>query len=271
MANIRRVSRPVTTDTDEEGLKEEPNDSFYNTGVAQEPFPNPTPLEDLEKSHDNMSLGVISMNATLGLPDINEDIEVQSDISIVPNSAISLETERSNREYQNNSIISNVSNKPATFKDCCDQNYATDSSKSRPNENLEKEIIYVDDEEDDHIPSGQNEGGFIVAGRFDRDYRENNTASYATIESEDDEHFIARPQPEYTLDDSIEFIDCEDQGLVPTVFRGYVKEFIDDNPSKLGILFSQECGKHHMLYSGIIKIISFCKNIHIEIKQRVLA
>ena len=259
MANIRRVSRPVTTDTDEEGFKEEPNNSFYNTGVAQEPFPNPTPLEDLEKSHDNMSLGVISMNATLGLPDINEDIEVQSDISIVPNSAISLETETSNREHQNNSIVSNVPK--ATFKDCCDQNYAANSSKSRPNENLEKEIIYVDDEEDDHIPSGQNEGGFIVAGRFDRDYRENNTASYATIESEDDEHFIARPQPEYTLDDSIEFLDCEDQGLVPTVFRGYVKEFIDDNPSKLGILFSQECGKHHMLYSGIIKIISFCKKI----------
>ena len=134
MANIRRVSRPVTTDTHEDGLKEEQNDSFYNTGVAQEPFPNPTPLEDLEKSRGNMSLGVISMNATLGLPDINEDIEVQSDISIVPNSAISLETETSNREHQNNPIVSNV----ATFKDCCDQNYAADSSKCRPNENLEK-------------------------------------------------------------------------------------------------------------------------------------
>ena len=269
MANIRRVSRRVTTDSDEEGLKEEPNDSFYNTGVSQEPLPNPTPMEDLEKSHDNMSLGVISMNATLGLPDINEDIEVQSDISIVPNSAISLETETSNRENQNNPIVSNVSNKTkSTFKDLCDQNYAADSSKSRPNDNLEKEIICVDDEEDDHIPSGQNEGGFIVAGRFDRDYRDNNTGSYVTIESDDDEHFIARPPLEYTLDDSIEFLDCEDQGLVPTVFRGYVKEFIDDNPSKLGILFSQECGKHNMLYSGIIEI-KF--RTHIEIQQRVFA
>ena len=255
MANIRRVSRRVTTDNDEECLKEEPNDSFYNTEVVQEPFPNPTPMEDLEKSRDNMSLGVISMNATLGLPDINEDTEVQSDISIVPNSAISLETETSNREHQNNPIVS--TNKPkSTFKDCCDQNDAADSSKSRPNENFEKEIICVDDEEDDHIPSSQNEGGFIVAGRFDRDYRERNTVSYATIESDDDEHFIARSPPEYTLDDSIEFLDCEDQGLVPTVFRGYVKEFIDDNPSKLGILFSQECGKHHKFYSCIIKIIS---------------
>ena len=46
------------------------------------------------------------------------------------------------------------------------------------------------------------------------------------------------------VDDSV-CVECivKDQGLVPQVFRGYVKEFIDDRPNKLGILFSRECGE----------------------------
>lgn len=49
----------------------------------------------------------------------------------------------------------------------------------------------------------------------------------------------------------------KDQGLVPKVFEGYVKEFIDDRPNKLGILFSRECGKfriHGLQYRVFVLI-----------------
>jgi len=44
-------------------------------------------------------------------------------------------------------------------------------------------------------------------------------------------------------DDNIIFLDLKpDPGLVPKFCIGYIKEFIDVRPNRLGILFSHDCG-----------------------------
>ena len=158
--------------------------------------------------------------------------EVQSrsfDPSIVPNSARSLNT---------------------TSTDCSEE--ATENQKPNQQNHLKNksslndDVICLDDHVNEDIISGRLEGGgFIVNGFVELDNRTiNSDTDMINIESEDED--INYTPSQQLLDDSIVFVNCvKDQGLVPRVFKGYIKEFIEDRPNRLGILYSQECGKLH--------------------------
>ena len=166
--------------------------------------------------------------------------------SIVPNSARSLKLSSKKDRKLPEVIIEpgNVSwNVIDSWDETMEEMATSSQSDAHQNEDL-NEVICLDDQEDEEIISGRpNGGGFVVNGAIELDYR-NRISDFdmtGIMESEDDDVICTTRQE---VDDSIVFVDVvQHQGLIPQVHSGYVKEFIDDNPKGLGILFSQECGK----------------------------
>ena len=148
--------------------------------------------------------------------------------SIVPNSAISL-----NKKMNVIDLFSASEN-----------DNTTQQSNHQNTYDFNDEVICLDDDENEQIISGrQDGGGFIVNGSVEFDERTINSDIDMRPTESDDEDINYTPS-QHVPDDSIVFVDCVgDKGLIPRVFKGYIKEFIEDKPNRLGILYSQECGK----------------------------
>ena len=190
---------------------------------------------DVAEESESLSLGTSLNTAELLIsdesvsPNKGEKHSHNFNPSIVPNSARSL-NERIN--------VIEISEET-------EENDNTTQQNNRQNANdSNDDVICLDDHDNEHIISGrQDGGGFVVNGSVALDEDTiNSDMDMRNVESDDED--INYTPSQQLPDDSIVFVDCvRDQALIPRVFRGYIKEFIEDRPNRLGILYSQECGK----------------------------
>ena len=164
--------------------------------------------------------------------------------SILPNSSRSLQSRPQN--VQNLPDVIEVHNDESTWNvldswEASEEMQVPSQGDSCQNQDINDEVICLDEQDEDIHSDTPNGGGFVVNGTVELDYNSFSAdLDMNTVESDDD--IIYEPPLDY--DDSIVFVDIkQDQGLIPRVYTGYIKEFINDNPNRLGILFSRECGK----------------------------
>jgi len=168
-------------------------------------------------------------------------------LEIVPDSVISVQdmNEKDHKETPNFNEYRMNGGDIFTNEDCYDgcsywetfeTNANFNSIKSESYESI-NEVICVG-EKKNNINARTEDGGFVVIGAPELDDTINSDIDLRTMESEDEIEYL----PQEILDDSLEIVDLVyDQYLIPRVFTGYIKEFIDEN-NQTGIIFSQDCG-----------------------------
>ena len=214
-----------------------------------QPRESPDDLDDCQE--------IVSLETSINTNELMRsevDIEICSSeaqppecsLTIVPNSAISL-TPKSVKNKQAMDIEPSSTSRWRVI-DSWDNEIEVPSPAAQKGaltneQDLNEDIICLDDNEEERITGRENGGGFVINGTVEFDRSSINSDKYKTMDSEDENEIIYAP-PQIHIDDSIVFDGVvQDGGLVPRVFSGYVKEFIDDKPNRLGILFSQDCGR----------------------------